>query len=368
MSNTTGNKKHKRIYVCHTFYHVFITFLKELNLPADERGKATLVISTMSNDFGDLKDRIEKCALFEDVVEFHEKRDTEFPELAKYRTDKGNILINMYNRIIFTKRFAKLEAQYVPVDFREYEDIYVFCDADPIGLYLNQNRIRYHAVEDGLNYLKKYILAKYTNRGNFGIKKFFSMDLNLIFMSDGYSKYCVDMEVNDLSCIDDDLPKYKEVPRIKLMESLDAQSRKTVISVFVRDYASLESFISAGDRNGILILTEPLCELDVREKIFRDLTDIYSREGTVFIKPHPRDVLDYGKLFSEYWIFDKTIPMEVLEMFDDIHFKKVVSVYTPLDLMKFADEKVTLGNDFMDKYEDPSVHRKAEAIKEAFKK
>ena len=38
-----------------------------------------------------------------------------------------------------------------------------------------------------------------------------------------------------------------------------------------------------------------------------------------------------------------------------------------IDLMEFADEKVKLGNDFMDKYEDPSVHRKAEAVEEAFK-
>ena len=83
----------------------------------------------------------------------------------------GTTYKNMYNRIIFTKKFAKLEDAYVPVDFRAYWDVFVFCDADPIGLYLNQKRIKYHAVEDGLNYLKKFVLAKYTNRGHFGIKK-----------------------------------------------------------------------------------------------------------------------------------------------------------------------------------------------------
>ena len=34
-----------RIYVCHTFYHVYITFLKEMNLPKEEQGKATLAVS-----------------------------------------------------------------------------------------------------------------------------------------------------------------------------------------------------------------------------------------------------------------------------------------------------------------------------------
>ena len=60
--------------------------------------------------------------------------------------------------------------------------------------------------------------------------------------------------------------------------------------------------------------------------------------------------------------------MELLGLFEGIRFKKVVSVYTHLDLIDFADEKIMLGDDFMDKYEDPSVHRKAEAVEKAFKK
>ena len=46
-----------RVYVCHTYYHVYVACLKELNLPEKERKKADLVLSTMSNDFGDLKSR-----------------------------------------------------------------------------------------------------------------------------------------------------------------------------------------------------------------------------------------------------------------------------------------------------------------------
>ena len=54
----------ERIYVCHTFYHVYIACLKELNLPGDRRGQACLVLSTMSNDFGNLKARAEHSGLF----------------------------------------------------------------------------------------------------------------------------------------------------------------------------------------------------------------------------------------------------------------------------------------------------------------
>ena len=62
----------ERIYICHTYYHVYVTFLKELNLPKEQRGQATLVLSSLSIDFEQLKDRASSTGLFEAVVEFDE--------------------------------------------------------------------------------------------------------------------------------------------------------------------------------------------------------------------------------------------------------------------------------------------------------
>ena len=38
----------ERIYVCHTYYHVLVSMIKEMNLPRDEQGGATMVLSLMS--------------------------------------------------------------------------------------------------------------------------------------------------------------------------------------------------------------------------------------------------------------------------------------------------------------------------------
>ena len=143
----------KSIYVCHTFYHVLISAVKEMNKDPQKRGEATVLLSTMSCDFGSLKKRLVESALFKNVIEFDEKRDDFFPELAKYKKDKGNVVCNMISRIKYTRRFAKLEERFIPVDFKSYDEIYVFCDADPIGIYLSQNRIYYHAIEDGMDTL-----------------------------------------------------------------------------------------------------------------------------------------------------------------------------------------------------------------------
>lgn len=348
-----------RVYVCHTYYHVLIASIKEL-LSAGNGDGGDILLSKMSTDFENLHKRLEESGVFRRVYLFDEKRDKYFDELMELKKDKGNPLLNMGSRIRYTKRLAQLLAPYVPINFHEYDDIYVFCDGDPIGTYLNQNKIHYHAVEDGLDTLRPCIQAKYDNKGMFGVKKFFSMVLNLIFICDGYSKYCLDMEVNDLSCINDVFYKYKEVPRQELFDKLNDEQKDILVNIFVKDYKGLKELIDKKSTNekNILILSEPLCTLDVRRQIFSDLINEYDKFGTIFIKPHPRDELEYSKEFPEVWSFDRTIPMEIFKFFKELHFDKVISVYTQLANADFADEKIFLGHDFMDKYEDPSVHRK----------
>lgn len=353
-----------RIYVCHTYYHVYVTFLKELSLPREEQGRADLVLSTMSIDFENLKERVESTGLFRKVLMFEEKREDFFPELARWRKGTGGFLGNLYCRVRFTKLYARLEAPFVPVDFREYKDIYVYCDSDPIGYYLNKNRIRYHALEDGLNCLKNFDAARYDNRGHFRLKAFLSRYLNLIFVQNGYGKYCIDMEVNDISAIGHPCPRYIEQPRQALVDRLDERDKDLILQAFVRDKESLEKQLADSSQmsDKILILTDPLCTLDVRERIFRDIIRIYEAEGTVFLKPHPRDELDYRKLFPEYPQFDATVPMEMLGFFPGVRFRKVVGVLTEMKGISFADEVVRLGPDFMDAYEDPLIHRQNEQI------
>lgn len=353
-----------RVYVCHTYYHVYITFLKELSLPKEERGHATLVLSSLSIDFENLKDRVESTGLFEKVVPFEEKRETCYPELMKWKQDRDNIIVNMLQRMIFTKKFGKIVKKTLPLNFKEYKNIYVYCDSDPIGYYLNCYRIPYHAIEDGYNCLKNYDAARYDNLSHFGIKAFFSEKLNLIFIQNGYGKYCLDMEVNDLAVLKYQYRKYIESPRHLLTERLTKEDKEILIKAFIRNLDQLQEQIESCDehQDKILILTEPLCTLDVRERIFRDIINKYEPEGKIFLKPHPRDELDYATIFSEYPQFDATVPMELLNFFPNLRFRKVIAVLTEIKSIQFADECIRLGEDFMDLYEDPEIHHQNDHI------
>ena len=350
-------QKEGRAYVCHTYYHVYVTILRELNLPESERGKAVLLLSTMSTNFEELKSRVENTHLFKEVIYYPERRD--FPELKKYQEDRGNIVLNMFSRIRYTKELARLNAPLLPVDMHEFRDIYVYCDADPIGYYLNQYKIPYHAAEDATNSTYFYDEAWSYNKGFFKLKTFLASRFNLIMINNGYGKYCIDMAVNDIDILPRKCPKYVEVPLRKLEDGVKKEYHDLIVRAFVRNPDELYEQIKACDgvSDKILILTEPLCDLTVRKQLFTDLFTEYGKEGQVFIKPHPRDELDYRKEFPEYPQFDGTIPMEILNYFPDLHFKKVVGIWTELKELRFADELVRLGAKFMDKYEDPSVHQ-----------
>lgn len=355
----------ERIYVCHTYYHVYVTCLKELALPGEQQGRATLVLSTMSNDFGNLKERADLCPLFEEVVMFDEKEDIFFPELQKYHKDRKNLLLNMLSRIKYTKMFGRLEKAYVPVDFRQYRDIYVFCDSDPIGYYLNYEKIYYHAVEDGLNCIQYYDTARYDNRGHFELKAWMSAR-NLIFIQNGYGKYCLDMEINDKSVVPYPCKKYIEEPRAKLVDRLTEEDKDILIRLFIENLEGLLKQLKQGAQDKILVLSEPLCDLTVRKQIFTDIIREYGRiedrKGQILIKPHPRDVLDYMKEFSEHIVLSGMFPMEILNFIPDLRFRRVISVLTVPNGIKFADEVLFLGEDFLDRYEAPELHRQNEQI------
>ena len=350
--------KKDRVYVCHTYYHALIAMVKELLLPKEEQGKATLILSTLSNDFGTLDMRVEQTGLFEKVLMYEEKEDACFPELAKYRKDTGNIVTNMLNRIIFTKKFGKLLEPDVPVDFKKYKDIYVFCDSDPIGVYLSYKKIYYHAVEDGLDTLKYCDQARVTNRGHFGIKAWMAA-YNLIFIENGYAKYCLDMEVNDISCCPYPLPNFIEESRNAMYDKLSQEDKRLLVEVFLENIGQLEEQLKKAPANQPknLVLTEPLCTLDIREQIFKDVLSEYCQDAVAIIKPHPRDELDYKKLFPDNIVIEGKFPMEILNFMPEMNFDKVISVFTVPGSIQFSGDVIFLGQDFMDKYEDPEIHR-----------
>ncbi len=358
-----SKRKIGRIYICHTYYHAYIAVVKELVARHESNEKADIILSTMSNDFGNLKERLEKSGVFDNVYMYDEKEDVTSEEVMSYHRDKGNIVANLLQRITYTKLLGKLQEEYIPTDLSRYQDVYAFCDSDPIGYYLNYKKIRYHAVEDGLNSGKLDDQARNANRGAWPLKKAMAA-MGLIFIESGYSRYCIDYEVNDISANHRPPKNVVEIPRAELNDKLSKDDHRILVEIFLENADRVVGqLVDPSDpRPQVMILTEPLCEMDVREKLFGDIVDEYKDAHRVIIKPHPRDVLDYEKAFPGVVVIRDKFPMEVLGDIDGFMVDKVISVITQMDNVYFAKEIVYLGLDFLDKYEDPEIHRKTENL------
>lgn len=349
-----------RVYICHTFYHVYVTLLREFNMGPEHRLEATLILSTMSNDFGNLIDRVKAANIFKDVYMFDEKEDITSEEVMSYHSDRGNQFLNLLQRIKYTRLLGKLQEEYVPVDLKKYDDVYVFCDSDPIGYYLNYKKIPYHSMEDGINSILLDDQARNSNKGAFKIKCLMSK-LGLIFIENGYSRYCIDFIVNDISKNPNPPANIKEESFNTMSDNLSEEDHMTMVRIFLEDPEPLCEILDASkyDKPCIMILTEPLCALDVRRRMFSDLINKYKEDYTVIIKPHPRDILKYEEEFPDTVVVKTKFPMEVMNDIKGLRVKKLISVITQINGIRFADEIEFLGLDFLDKYEDPKIHRQS---------
>ncbi len=361
-----SEKTKGRIYVCHTYYHAYIAAVKELVFRKTSNERADIILSTMSNDFGTLKERLESSKVFDNVFMYDEQEDVTSDEVMKYHQDRGNIVLNLLQRIKYTKLLGKLQEDYIPCDLAGYRDVYVFCDSDPIGYYLNYKKIYYHAVEDGLNSGLLDDQARNANKGAFPVKCAMAK-LGLIFIESGYSKYCIDYEVNDISVNHKPPKNIVEVPREELDKKLSPEDHDILVGIFLEDPERIVKQLLGDGGNSeskpnAMILTEPLCDMDVRKKMFEDIIREYKDDYRVIIKPHPRDVLDYAAEFPDVVVVRDKFPMEVLGDINGFKVDKLISVITQMDNVYFAKEIVYLGLDFLDKYEDPSIHRKTELL------
>lgn len=398
----TGNmrknkqKPRQRIYVCHTMYHVYVSLLKEMALArqaeekgeqqeecgqAEERGeqqkacgqaekaagvpehekphragRADIALSRVFMDFGDLGERIRAEGIFDRVLVLDERRDSDFPELMKYKKNQHNIVRHMINRMIYTKKYGKLQEAYIDIDFTEYEDIYVFCDSDPIGYYLSYRHIYYHAVEDGLDCLQNFDAAHVDNAGHFRLKAYLAAR-NLIFIQNGYGKYCLDFEMNDCSVVPYRFEKYKELPRKPLESALTGAQKKSMLRIFLPDAEEIAARLS-GCGDCALFLTEAFPpEEDVRIAVCGQILKEHCAGRRVVIKPHPHDEIDYAAAYPQCIVIRGKFPIEVLNLIEGIHFAKAVSIITSaLDAITFADEKYNIGPQIWDAYEPKERH------------
>lgn len=340
-----------RVYVCHTFYNVYVSLLKELNYQKDNDTIGTILLSNISADFKDLKYRLEKSGIFKEVVELNEVHPSKFNVKFRYENIKGkwNPLRTYANWFLQWKFIAKQTTKHISVDFSKYDEIFVFCDSDPIGMYLNYHKIKYIAVEDGLESIR---LTKIELETKFLLLKILLAKLGLVFLKDGYSKYAKAVEVDNLNNIYSFGRKLIANSRASLLENLSNSDKEKIYNVFFTN-KSLHKFNNT-NKNAML-LAGKLCSSKKSFDIYRDIIRDHLSGYNIYIKPHPNDESDYENEFKDCIVLERFFPVEIFNIKCDFDIEKLVSVTSVLDQHNFAKEKLRLGINFLDNYDDPEM-------------
>ncbi|MGT2896309.1 glycosyltransferase family 52 [Streptococcus entericus] len=290
----------KKVYFCHTVYHLLITLCK---ISVEEQVEI-IVFDTVSNH--------------ELIVQ-------------KIR----DVFVNT------TVLFAEQNTDFSILEIDRATDIYVFNDWTPIGAYLRKNKLFYHLIEDGYNYHEYNVYANALT-----MKRRL---LNFVLRREepsGFSRYVRSIEVNRVKYLPNDCRKSKwvEKPRSALFENLVPEHKQKIITIF-----GLENYQDS--LRGVLVLTQPLVQdywdrdITTEEEqleFYRQIVESYGEGEQVFFKIHPRDKVDYSSLTNVIFL-KKNVPMEVYELIADCHFTKgITHSSTALDFLSCVDKKITL--------------------------
>lgn len=341
-----------RLYICHTFYHVYISVLKEMVFQKENGDRADILLSTLSTEFGNLEHRLRASDLFGNVELLLECHPRFFKEPFKGELGQGNPLKKLIQRHRYFRYIVKNEEPYLSRDYGKYKDIYVFCDSDPIGYYLNGKKIPYISVEDGNN-SGRYNSVVTANKSMFTAKRWLSK-ANYLYMQDGYSKYSRAYEVNCAEGVIATGRRIIERPTAALIDQLTHADKERLYHIF-RSWEELPG--GQEDAAYAMILTQPLCTEENRIAMYREIVSMYADQYKIIIKPHPIDRVDYEKEFPDCLVMPGNFPVEILNIHNAYNIAKAVTVYsTSMEHLSFAKEKESLGVAFLDKYEDPSLH------------
>lgn len=340
-----------RIYVCHTYYNVYVSILKEFHYQKVDGARGTIALSLMSTDFKDLRTRMMASGIFEEVLELNEVHPRNFKVNFKYESIRGkwNPMRTYANWILQWRYIAIQTAEFINIDFSKYREIFVFCDSDPIGMFLNYKKIPYTAVEDGLESIR---LTKIEKETKLLTLKVILSKLGFMFMKDGHSKYAKALEVNSEHDLYSFGRKIVGVSRQELLNQLNNVEKEKIYSIFFEG-GSIRKF--ENEKKNAMLLAGQLCSPQKSFDIYRDIIKEYCNDYNVYIKPHPIDTGDYQKEFPECIVLERFFPIEIFNIKCELDIERLISVTSVLDQHKFAKEKLRLGIDFLDRYDDPEM-------------
>ena len=324
----------KKIFICHTVYHVYVAMIKQLN--GGEQNTDIVLVDTI-RDVDNIADNIRGANIFNEVFVLYRKA-VFGAEIHEYF--RNYIICKLHHKSIMRKLSY----------FKEYNNIFIFNDYTEIGALFIFENIPYHLLEDGLDTFKQFDVYEQIGKG-YLLKKIM-YTLFKIPYSVGMGKSCIDVEVNDAHNLKSNIKQPVIVcNRENLIKALSRIDKEKIVRAFDVKKIDLSS-------SKILILTQVLSEItSIQTKsqqlqFYKKIIDEYKGKYDVYLKPHPRDSVDYSSVIDNNHVFllKGNIPMEVYGYLPGMHFEYVITYSSTAanssglaDQVIRLDEKISLG-------------------------
>ena len=117
------------------------------------------------------------------------------------------------------------------------DNIFLFNDFEILGWYFVNNQIRYHLIEDGLNFFKYFNKYYQVNKVDYDINSLkvrLKNKLNIGHRAFGTNQYVIDIEVNDKNGLAIDRENIIEIPRKEINDKLTLQQKKLIYGIFCK--------------------------------------------------------------------------------------------------------------------------------------
>lgn len=310
------------LYICHTAYQVLVDLLRAART---EGGPHTMVLSAAVADAQALAVRLDKTGVVRTVL----VDETRWPG-----TVTGPLAALRARRA-----FEKLCGW--KLDRARYENVYIHNDWSVLGRYLQDCHAGYILCEDTFGSTlgpDQHLVTDQRSAPDFARKQ--QSGKGYLYWGD--SPWCKLVESEDAArCTLFGPDKMVTDSKGALLQSLTGAEKAMVRSVFLTqplpekaEGATLllpRSFVADG------LMTQ-----EHQDAMFRAVAARYA-VGPLFIKTHPRDTTDYGALFPDAVILERTMPSEVLNFCLPFTFRRAVTVQSfVLRGFTAAEEKILL--------------------------
>ena len=316
------------LFICHTAYHVLIALVRALRAG----GGQAAVLSAQVPGAGRLAEQLTACGAFAEVRIVDERR---CPGIAP-----AGPLQHWQGRRMFERQCGWT------LDAARYSTLYICNDWSALGRYLQDCHAAYTLCEDtvgGTLDPDQHLLDEQRAAPDFAARK---RGKGYLYWGD--SPWCRVVESEDAAkCGIFPPEKLVTFSKKALLESLTPAEKAAVRGVFLTrplpdDPAALADATLLLPRS---FVADGLMTQAEQNAMFRAVAAKYA-DGPLYIKTHPRDETDYGALFPDAVVLERTMPSEVLNFCLPGKFKRAVTVQSwVLRGFTAAEENIFIGLD-----------------------